>query len=456
MSDFRETLYTIDTKGDRKWVYPVQVGGTFRRYRKQVATLLLLCYVLLPWIKIGGDQAVHLDIFHRRFVFFGATFWATDTTFLWFTLSTLAFTLFFFTAVFGRIWCGWACPQTVFIEFLYRPIENWIEGDAHARRTLDNAPWTLRKIRIKGTKYLIYGIISWFLASTFLAYYIGHEDLIRMMGSYPSANLSTFILTLASTGLVLFQFGWFREQFCTVVCPYARFQSVLLDDRSLLVGYDPKRGEPRGKKSEENKGDCIDCGLCVRVCPTGIDIRNGLQLECIQCASCVDACDSIMEKINRPPGLIRYDTERGLKGLPVRWLRPRVVLYATILTFLLSLFSYSLENRNLSDVQIFHSSRDSLFKTVGEEIISNHFELHISNKDHKNKSYLVTLPKDALFTLIMPINPFPVAGEGNQVVPLFLEFPKSILEKGKRGAALEVTDGEDLHTTLYFTLIGPG
>ena len=424
MGDFRETLYTVDSHGRRRWVYPSLVRGYFHRRRVFVIWALLLFYVSMPWIKIGGKQAILLDLFERKFVFFGMTLWATDTLFLALALGALGISLFFFTALLGRVWCGWACPETVFLEFLFRPIEAAIEGGPSERRKLDAAPWSLHKLRIKGTKYFIYSLLAWFLASTLLAYFVGREALLQMMGSPPTENLSLFLLTLAMMGVLLFQFGWFREQFCTVVCPYARFQSVLMDAQSLLVGYDKVRGEPRGKVSRGDntqKGDCVDCGLCVRVCPTGIDIRNGTQLECIHCAQCVDACDSIMEKVGRAPGLIRYDTEAALQGGTRQILRPRVLIYGALLLVYSSAFFYLLRHHELSEAQLMRNKGGLPYQLLGDGRISNPLHLHLSNKGDHDESYTVQSATSGV-EVVVPMNPFPVASGSLGTLPVFLNF----------------------------------
>lgn len=456
MSDFRETLYTVDSKGFRKWVYPTVVEGFYRKRRKIVSFLLVLFYVLMPWITINDSQAVFLDIAHRKFTFFGSTFWATDTKFLFLILAVLGLSLFFFTSILGRVWCGWACPETVFLEFIFRPIEELIEGSTSQRKKLDQSPWTLRKFWLKGFKFFIFSIISWILASTALAYFIGRDPLLSMMSSYPWNNWPMFIVTLALMGALLFQFGWFREQFCTVLCPYARFQSVLLDDCSLLVGYDTKRGEPRGKVSEKDKGDCVDCGLCVKVCPTGIDIRNGLQLECVQCAACADACDSIMVKIGRSTGLIRYDTERGLSGEKVKFLRPRVIIYGLILITLISFLIFSLQTRSLEDVSVFHSTNDTVFSELANGEILNHLEIHIENKSDKTLTYTAEV-QDVIGTkVILPLNPYPVQPNSHQNVPVFVYFPKGILTNGKILVTLKISSSSGFHKDLMVNLLGPG
>ena len=457
MSDFRETLYTVNAKGVRKWVYPSIISGAFRSHRRLVAIALMLLYLLMPWISVGGNQAVFLDLAHRRFIFFGSIFWATDTFFLFLTLAILGFSLFFFTSLLGRVWCGWACPETVFLEFLFRPIEALIEGNHSQRRKLDAEPWSARKLRIKILKYLCFAALAWALASTALAYFIGREPLLSMMASYPWNNWSMFLLTLALMAALLFQFGWFREQFCSVVCPYARFQAVLLDDSSLLVGYDTRRGEPRGKLAAKNAGDCVDCGLCVKVCPTGIDIRNGLQLECIQCAACADACDSIMRQVARPLGLIRYDTERGLQGERVSFFRPRVVIYGVALVCIGLFFIYSLQTRELHQASIFHSPHDAPFSELAGSEILNHLEIHIENKSNSTVFYSIKLENPSTqIKLVLPSNPYPVPANTHTSVPVFAYFPRTVLQNGKLNISIAVDSNSGFHKSLALELLGPG
>jgi cytochrome c oxidase accessory protein FixG len=437
-TDFRETLYTINKKGERKWVFPALVKGKFFWARTFVTAILMAIYLSLPWIEINGHQAIHIDILNRKFLIFGTVFWATDTKFLVVLLGILAICLFFFTSLTGRLWCGWACPETVFLEFLFRPIERLIEGNNNAQKKLSESPWNLNKIIRKGTKYLIFSLFAWVLASTFLAYFVGREPLIVMMQHSPAQNPYTFAATIFMMGLMLFQFGWFREQFCTVVCPYARFQSVLMDANSIVIGYDSKRGEPRGKAKDQNRGDCVDCGLCVRVCPTGIDIRNGLQLECINCAACIDACDSIMTQVGQKLGLIRYDTENKLNDKPSKILRPRVIIYAIILIILVVIMGELLENRSLSEYQLVRSKTS--FEKISDNQISNQFSLHISNKSQEDRKYCIFIKDNPQISLTVPLNPFPVSHDSISPVPLFIKFDPNILIHGHLDVELFITD----------------
>lgn len=452
--DHRDTLYTIDKRGNRKWVYAHYLPGRYLRYRTVVGWFLVAFYLSLPWLTIGGKQGVLLDFPRGRFIFFGLELWATDTIFLFYFLAILGMCLFFFTAVLGRVWCGWACPETVFLEFIFRPIERFIEGSDAERRKLDAAPWTLDKIIKKGIKHALCACLAWIIASTALAYFIGREPLLTMMTHSPLENMGPFVMTVLLMGLMAFRFGWFREQFCTVLCPYARFQSVLMDQSSLLVGYDARRGEPRGKARQAGHGDCIDCGLCVKVCPTGIDIRNGTQLECIACANCADACDSVMAKINRPTGLVRYTTEAALQGKPTRWIRPRLFAYALALTVLLSLFGYKLATRQSFDAEIVRVSKAGTFEQIDGDIVTNQFSLRVANKGHESKRFELHAIGAHDIELVSPLAGLELKPGDAQQVPLFVRAPKSSFHAGSRVLEIEVvTDDANIRRAL--TLIGP-
>jgi cytochrome c oxidase accessory protein FixG len=326
-----DSLSSIREDGSRRFIYPSDCSGRFGRARRAVALVLIAIYLLLPWIRVGGHPAVFLDVADRRFHLFGLTLAAQDLWLLFFLISGLGFSLFFVTALFGRVWCGWACPQTVFLDHVYRRVERWIEGDAVRRRLLAESPWTAWKILRRALKHAVYLLLSAAIAHLFLAYFVSIPAVWAMVRNAPTQNWGTFVFIAAATGAVYFNFAWFREQLCIVICPYGRLQSALTDDHTLVIGYDLARGEPRGKPESPGVGDCVACDRCVSVCPTGIDIRHGLQLECIGCAACIDACDDVMARIGRAPGLVRYDSLAGLAGRATRWVRPRTVVYGVLL-----------------------------------------------------------------------------------------------------------------------------
>lgn len=454
---YRDTLYTIDSKGHRKWVYPEIIWGRFLKSRTLVAYILMAIYLVAPWVRINGEHLILLDIVERKFTFFGSVFWATDTIFLMFFLTSLGLVLFLVTAVFGRVWCGWACPETVFLEFLFRPIERLIEGNSTQRKRLDAAPWGIEKIIRKGAKHLISAILASVIANTALAYFIGTDKLLEVISSSPMQNPALFGVMIFLMALMAFQFGWFREQFCTVLCPYARFQSVMLDPDSLVIGYDNNRGEPRGKKGSDVSGDCIDCKLCIRVCPTGIDIRNGLQLECVNCAQCIDACDSIMHKIGRPLGLIRYDTERRLLGGSRHFFRPRLLIYSLFLMLYIGAFIYFLNQRSPFDFDIIREAKAGVFTESSDGKITNLFKVRISNKAKVPHGFNVYLKQELLgVTLVSPLSNMKV--EPGQIfdMPIFVTFDKNVLdEKGVKEivVVLRADNNESLLKTLH--LIGP-
>ncbi len=329
-----DSVTTINSDGSRYFLHPADVRGKWNRLRRLVGIALIAIYILLPWIPINGSPAVFLDVENRMFHLFGLTLVPQDLWVMFFAVTGAGFALFFGTALLGRIWCGWACPYTVFLDHIYRRIERWIEGDAPARRALAKAPWTAGKILKWLTKHSAYAAVSALIAHVFLSYFVSLERLYEQMQDGPLQHATAFGVVSSITAALWFCFGYFREQFCIIMCPYGRLQSALTDDDTVNVGYDENRGEPRGKRHKEQtadapakSGDCIDCRRCVQVCPTGIDIRNGLQLECIGCTACIDACDEVMAKIDRPAGLIRYDSLNGFAGKGRRFLRPRIYAY---------------------------------------------------------------------------------------------------------------------------------
>lgn len=394
-----DTLTSVNADGSKHVLHPADVRGRFTYARRLVGLALISVYVLLPWIQIGGAPAVFLDLAERRFHLFGLTFLSEDLWIGFFLLTGLGFSLFYVTALFGRIWCGWACPYTVFLEHVYRRIERFIEGDATQRRKLDAAPWKAEKILKRGLKQGIYLLISLLIAHVFVSYFVSLPRLYRYMQESPLNHFKVFGTMLFLTGALHFCFAWFREQFCIILCPYGRIQSALTDEETLNVGYDARRGEPRGKKSDTQAGACVDCNRCVQVCPTGIDIRNGLQLECIGCAACIDACDAVMTKLNRPLGLIRYDSPTGLAGGKHRLLRPRTLLYTGLLLLGAGVLGLSLLRLSPVKVELVRMSGNPYY--LDESGVRNQYRLHLATKRNEPTLFhigLEGLPPEAVVT----------------------------------------------------------
>src|SRR3972149_11040825 len=346
---FRDYIATVTKEGKRKWIYPKKPSGRFYNARTVVSLFLILFLVSTPFIKVNGHLFLLFDFLNRNFILFTIPFGPHDFHLFALAIIALAVFVILFTVIFGRVFCGWACPQTIFMEMVFRKIEYWIEGDFKDQTKLNQAPWTSNKIFKKTIKHAIFFPIAFFMSNIFLSYVIGMDELIKIITAPPSKHIAGFISMLAFSGIFYWIFSYFREQVCTLVCPYGRLQGVLLDQDSIVIAYDNFRGEPRGKlKKNEAKsklGDCIDCNLCVDVCPTGIDIRNGIQLECVNCTACIDACDVVMDKINRPRGLIRYDSLRGIEKKEKFRFTPRMAGFKNLLSSVLFFFSYFLLNK---------------------------------------------------------------------------------------------------------------
>ena len=459
-------LSTMTLDGTRRWLYPVRSKGRYDRRRLVVAWGLIVLFIALPLVRINGKPSVLLHLASREFTFFGTTFFPTDTFLLLLILVGSVASIILLTALLGRVWCGWGCPQTVYLEYVFRPIERLIEGAEHVRKRRNEGPWTLDKIWRKSLLYTIYLVISLGLAHVFLAYFVGWDDLSGWLTNSPFERTGAFFTMAFTTGLILFDFAYFREQMCTIACPYARMQSVLLDPDSLIVSYDPSRGEPRarrGKKKLDQEaageiaalGDCIDCGACVRTCPTGIDIRDGLQMECVACTQCIDACDAIMDNINRPRGLIRYTSEKAIAGEPVKKLRPRTLIYLGLILVIFASLIASVATRNDFDINVGRATGQP-FVELPDGRIANRLRLRVRNQTPATVSYVVDVvdPSDAevQFVGVSPVVLEPGQMKRSEV---FVILSAHAIPGGRRQTTLRLSfdNGESVITD--YTLLGP-
>ncbi len=383
-NNFRDSIATIDEQGKRNFIYPQKPKGRYTNYRTYVSWGLLAALFASPFIKINGNQFLLFNIIDRKFNIFGQPFWPQDFYLLVLSLLVSVVFIILFTVIFGRIFCGWMCPQTIFMEMVFRKIEYWIEGDRTKQIKLDKQDWNAEKIRKKVIKWTLFALVSFMIANAFLAYFIGGDILIDHITDGPMAHLDTFLKLLVFTAVFYFVFAWFREQVCIIACPYGRLQGVLLDNKSIVVAYDHKRGEKRHKlrkkedRTEKEYGDCIDCKQCVHVCPTGIDIRNGTQLECVNCTACIDACDEIMDKVGFDRGLIRYASENNIENGEKFSYNARIISYTIVLTLLFSFFVTLLFLRNDIQANILHLP-GQLYQTEGE-VVSNVYTFKLINK----------------------------------------------------------------------------
>jgi cytochrome c oxidase accessory protein FixG len=458
-SFYRDKLTTVSEKGKRIWVYPKRPKGRLYNYRWLVSVILLAFFLIMPFIKYKGDQFLLFNVFERKFIIFGVIFWPQDFHLIVLSLIALVVFIILFTVVYGRIFCGWICPQTIFMEFVFRQIEYMIEGDYNKQKKLSRQPWDFEKIWKKTLKQLIFFGIAFVFANTFLAYLVGLEELKLMISEGPASHMATFIGTLLFTGAFYFVFAFFREQVCTIVCPYGRLQGVLLDKKSIVVAYDYNRGEPKGKhnpledRDKSGKGDCIDCKSCVVVCPTNIDIRNGTQLECINCTACIDACNVVMTRIKKPKGLIRYDSEIGISEGRRSVLTPRSMAYSAVLVVLLAVVSTLFFFRSDFETTILRQ-RGTLFQEYGEDMYSNIFTIEVVNKTREIHNVEVKLlePEGEIKLMGDPV----VAEKGEVGKGTFLALiKKSDLSSSNTKITFGVYSDEELIEEYDATFIGP-
>ncbi|WP_452229375.1 MULTISPECIES: cytochrome c oxidase accessory protein CcoG [unclassified Lacinutrix] len=462
---FRDTIGTINEEGGRAWVYPKKPSGKYYNKRKIVSYGLLIFLIAAPFIKINGNQFLLFNILERRFNIFGLPFWPQD--FYLFVMSMLIGIVFIalFTVSFGRVFCGWICPQTIFMEMVFRRIEYWIDGDRNKQRKLDKQEWNAEKIRKRLLKWFVFLVISFIIANVFLAYLIGSDKLIKYITGNPLDHLGTLFPLIIFTAVFYFVFAWFREQVCIIACPYGRLQSVLLDNKSIVVAYDHKRGEGENgrkkfRKNEDREalghGDCIDCMQCVNVCPTGIDIRNGTQLECVNCTACIDECDHIMESIDLPKGLIRFASEDEIEKKEKFKITARMKGYIAVLTILTGMLCGMLLLRNDVEATVLRLP-GQLFEHKGENIISNVFTFKLVNKttkDIENIKFKLRKQEGEIKMVSTAAN-FEVPAQGLAEGTLFIEIDKSKLKGDKSKLMIEVYSGDEMIETTTVNFLGP-
>lgn len=458
-----ERLATTDEHGHRVYLYPEDVSGIWRNRRTIFYWFLIFIFLVLPWIHYDGMQVILLNLPKREFIFLGETFYAHDAPLLLMIFLGFIFTMGFITSIWGRFWCGWSCPQTVFIDAIYRRIERIVEGKARQREKLDASPWSFTKLFKKAVKWSLFLVASLHISHSFLGYFVGTRELFWITLSPPAEHMTLFLIMLFLTALFLFDFGWFREQFCLIACPYGRIQSVMMDENSLVVAYDTKRGEPHkgAERAGEAHGDCINCYACVRSCPTGIDIRRGTQLECIACTNCIDACDDIMTRVGKDTGLIRYDRENNLEGNPVKKFGIRPKIYLLLMIAVAISFIVTVTKSKGLKAQFLRNAKDVFTEKIlenGIREITNNYRVTFDYKPtDKPKIQIETEPSygDQL-RIETPINPYPVRS-GHQKIFINFKFNVGFLKNGSKTIVLNFRNIEtnEIVLTKELTLVGP-
>ncbi|MEI6947192.1 cytochrome c oxidase accessory protein CcoG [Paraflavisolibacter sp. H34] len=455
---FRDSVATINKEGKRNFLHPKKPKGRLYGWRSLASVVYLVVFFTLPFIKSGGQPLFLFNIAERKFILFGQIFWPQD--FFIFAIGLLAFIVFviLFTVVFGRVWCGWACPQTVFMEMVFRKIEYWIDGDSSQQKRLKAMPWNAYKIKKRTLKIAVFFALSFLIANFALAYLVSMDQVLRMIHDGIGAHKGTFASLVGFTAVFFAVFYWFREQACIVVCPYGRLQGVLLDKKSIVVAYDYVRGEPRGKvkkASLENPlGDCVDCSACVSVCPTGIDIRNGTQLECVNCTACIDACDAIMEKLNRGTGLIRYDSEENIAQAKKSTFNWRLAGYSSVLVLLLGFLCFLLVSRNDVDALVLRTP-GQIFQTLPDGRISNLYSIKVTNKIRKEIPLTLKL-ENVKGEIALIGQKLLVPGESYFQTGFFVQIDRQHIVRRKTQLVIGIYENGRRIETAKAMFLGPG
>lgn len=456
--NFRDSLSMLEADGSRKWIFAKKPKGSLYNKRTIASIVYLIIFFGLPWLQYHNEPLFMLNVVTRKFIIFGLHFGVQDL--IVFGLAMLTFVVFvvLFTVVFGRLFCGWACPQTIFMEMVFRKIEYWIDGDAQQQRNLAKSEWNSKKIFKRSFKYVIFFLVSFAIANTFLAYIIGLPELKKIITEPVSEHLLGLLILLAFTGVFFSVYAFLREQICIVACPYGRLQGVMLDKKSIVVAYDYKRGEPRGKMNKHDEpqthGDCIDCFACVAVCPTGIDIRNGTQLECINCTACIDACNDIMKKVHKPTGLIRYASEENILTKRKTKITPRIIAYSAVLIILLGVLSFTFLSHSVIDASILRTA-GQFYQEHNDNTISNLYNFKVANKRGT--------PMNIHFVLNHHEGKIQIIGKNEIIVPpgeeqqgqLFIFMPNGTIHKKNEKVKVDIYDGNELVQTISTTFMAP-
>lgn len=462
LGSFRDSIGTINEEGKRNFLHPKKPSGSLTKKRSLVAMGLLVLLFSIPWIRINDQPLLMLNVIERKFVLFGNIFWPQDFYLLAISMIIGVLFVVLFTVVFGRLFCGWVCPQTIFLEHVFRRIEYWIDGDRGQQIRLSKLPWNHpEKLRNRILKNLIFWVISFLIANDFMMVIVGTDNWLLVVTDGPLAHLGNFIGIIIFTTIFYFVFSWFREQVCIIVCPYGRLQGAMLDRNSIVIAYDYLRGENRGKfkksenRKESGKGDCIDCNQCVDVCPTGIDIRNGTQLECINCTACIDACDAMMDKVNLPKGLIRYASEEEIAESKPRKFTTRAKAYTAVLTILIITMGFLLSKRPTLDATILRA-QGLTYQTREGDLITNLFTFSVINKSTDTVQYDIVLLNPEKGQIEFIGNPNKTIGTSEKSDgTFFLILQKSDLTGSKTDVELGIMKGNELVEKIHTNFNGP-